>query len=721
MPNNTKHIVRLAQQQALTSFTELVSHMLVDTDALIGGALRSAPATEHAAINGARYWLHEKERGFRDIILAKFSVLLERAMETMHTDLRAGLHDIRADTLTLVEDDVMTRQIELDRLAVRLRDVDELALGRINLTIASLHGVSKVRERENPFRPYLAARALYETLRETAREPAVAKVLFEHMATAMAARLPGYYAAILAHFEKRGVDARLLAKPTEMTRAQRERLSAQYGSGVPNQVQGLQELVWQVLDERSGGGPGPGSGASSGNDSAGQQRRSSNARAQNQSPQRAWFDAQLRQLQQARPVDDGAEAPSPLTLSEQIGEKADPQGRVTIDLVGLVFDYIQREALVPQPMHIVLGRLHVPFLRAAMLDPEMLQERGHPARNLLDRLGTLGAAMLPGASAMQPLRDEASRLVEQVRQSFDTDTTVFALAERELDKIVSAMLQRADPRYAALAAAVAAADENGAQHVALQARLNSLLAPLQLDPRLSAFIDTFWISVMLREDGANAVALLPELIWSAQAKTAPGDRNVLMRSLPDLVRRTREGIALLGLPADASKAALDQLAAVHMDVLGQRVPPGGRTTSLDWLRVHFAQLGAAAAAPAAPLPAAALEAVLARQGMRAMVHDQPQWREPLPLDAEWLARARPGASFEMDIDGNFALVRLETVGADQSTFIFSTPEPAPPLVCRQNALLAAMHTGALRPVEYAPLFERAVSSVMAGLGAPAPD
>ncbi|MDQ2823681.1 MAG: DUF1631 domain-containing protein [Pseudomonadota bacterium] len=708
MPNNTKHIVRLAQQQALSGFAALVNQMLADTDVQIGAALRTTTAAEHVALNGARYWLHEKGRGFRDIMLAKFSVLLERAMETMHTDLRAGLHDIRADMLSLVEDDVMTRQIELDRLAVRLRDVDEISLGRINLTIATLHGVSKVRERENPFRPYLAARALYETLRETAREPAVAKVLFEQMATAMAARLPNYYAAILAHFEARGVDSRLLAQPSEMTRAQRERLNAQYGSGGPDQVQGLQELVRQVLEERPGANVRPAAAA----------RAPANA-ALKQPPQRSRLDAQLRQLQQTRASDNDAAAPAALTLSEQIGEKADPLDRITIDLVGLVFDYVGRTKLLLPTLRTLLGRLHVPFLRAALLDPDMLQQRGHPARSLLDRLGMLGAAMVPGVDALQTLPAEASRLIEQVRQDFDVDTTVFAHAERVLDSIVDAMLQRANPVYGVLAETIAAADVNGARHAALQSKLNTMLAPLQLDPRLTAFIDTTWTTVMLHQDGAAlGAALLPELVWSAQAKTTPADRSVLMRSLPDLVRRIREGILLLGLPAEGSKAALDQLVDIHMDVLGQRIAPGGRSTSLDWLHVHFSQLGVAAAAPAAPLPAAAIEAVLARQGLRAMVHDQPEQRDPAPIDAEWLAGARPGAGYEMEFDGSFVVVRLETASADKSTFIFSTPAPAPPLVCRQNAFLAAMHTGALRPVEYAPLFERAVSSVMSGLGTP---
>lgn len=710
MQNTTKHIVRLAQQQALSSFAELVANMLVDTNAQIGAAVRAAPPSEQAALGAARSWLYEKDRALRESMLAKFRTLLERAMETMHTDLRAALHDIRADNLSLVDDDVMTRQIELDRLVVRLRDVDEISLGRINLTIASLHGVSKVRERENPFRPYLAARAMYESVRELVSEPAVAKVMFDYMAGAMANRLPGYYAAILGHFETRGLNARLLAQPSDMTRAQRERMSAQYAPGGASQVQGLQELVWQVLDQQ--GRPG---GAAAARQAAADPRA--------QTPQRTRLDAQLRQLQHERLTADTASAPSPLALSEQIGEKADPLNRVTIDLIGLVFDYIQREELLPKEMRTLLGRLHVPFLRAAVLDPTLLQERGHPARSLLDRLGTLGAAMPPGAADTLALRAEASRLVEQVRQGFDTDVHVFSRAERELDTVVSAMLQRANPLYASLGDAVAAADASDAQLSSLQKTLMVLLAPLHLDPRLAAFIDTVWINVMLHQGGgAIDAALLPELIWSAQEKAAPADRSVLMRALPTLVRRVREGIALLGLSSAAAQAALDQLAAVHMDVLGQRVAPGGRSMSLDWLHVHFAPLQAAAApsAEAAPLSAAALEAALDSQGMPAVVHSEPVYRDAMAVDEDWLGQTRPGAHFETLVDGRFLVVRLETVNADQSAFVFSTPAPALPLVYRKNALLAAMHTGTLRPVEYAPLFQRAVSASMAAIGADAP-
>ncbi|MFL6708612.1 MAG: DUF1631 family protein [Massilia sp.] len=705
MLTNTKHLVRLAQEQALTSFAELVQTMLVETDRSISSAVRSAPATEHAAMNAARHWIGDKGREFRAKMVARYTVYLERAIETMHTDLRAGLHNFRADELTLVEDNVMTRQVELDRVVVRLRDVDQLSLGRINLTIATLHGVSKVLERENPFRPYLAARALYETMREMVKDTTVSKVLFDHMAGAMANQLPDYYAAILANFESRGMNARLLATPSEMNRAQRLHMNGQHGGAPPQQIEALQQLVWQVLDERKS-------------------QRSPRSAAEDDrppaeppAPRRPAVETQLRLLQRLSAGADGDQA-RPLAVSEQIGDKADPSDRLIIDLVGRAFDHILHEELLLPAMRTQLHRLHVPFLRAALLDPLALHDALHPARSLLDRLGTLAAGMRAHQSGEEAMCAEAARLIDHVLDRFDQDMAIFSDAERDLDRFVSELMRSTDPTHGAIVNHIDAAEASGAQFTAVQKALAALLSPLKPDPRIAGFIDKFWIDVILcQRDGGGDAELLPELIWSAQQKTTPADRAALLRTLPDLVRRVREGIELLGLPPQESQAALDQLVAVHMDVLGNRIAPGGPSMGLDWLRLHFGQFAATGtASAAAPLPRAEIERALAAHGVRATLYTEPAQRTATSSDKAWLAQARPGAACEAMIDGSFVAVRLAAVNAHHSAFVFSTLETAPPLVYQKAAMLAAIDGGVLRPLESASLFERAVGSVMAAGG-----
>jgi hypothetical protein len=54
------------------------------------------------------------------------------------------------------------------------------------------------------------------------------------------------------------------------------------------------------------------------------------------------------------------------------------------------------------------------------------------------------------------------------------------------------------------------------------------------------------------------------------------------------------------------------------------------------------------------------------------------------------------------------------VAARNAGFMFTAPEQSTPLVYSRAALLTAMRDGSLRPVEYSPLFERAVESLMTG-------
>ncbi|MCA1481831.1 hypothetical protein, partial [Bradyrhizobium sp. NBAIM08] len=70
-----------------------------------------------------------------------------------------------------------------------------ISLGRINLIIAQMHDEVEVRERENPFRPYLLARALHEGLRVIARDETTQKLLFDTMSLAMASQVPGFYSS----------------------------------------------------------------------------------------------------------------------------------------------------------------------------------------------------------------------------------------------------------------------------------------------------------------------------------------------------------------------------------------------------------------------------------------------------------------------------------------------------------------------------------------------
>ncbi len=148
-----------------------------------------------------------------------------------------------------------------------------------------------------------------------------------------------------------------------------------------------------------------------------------------------------------------------------------------------------------------------------------------------------------------------------------------------------------------------------------------MLAPLHVDPRVTSFVTRTWARVLALASPTAATAqtnLLGELLWSAQEKITPEERTALMRLLPELVKCVRQGLGSLDLPEAESKAALDMLVAVHMDVLGNKQLPAIRHMSLDEWRQHFAhfvpgQAGTTelAEAPALDISRAMLEKALA--------------------------------------------------------------------------------------------------------------
>lgn len=719
-----KQLAQLAQQQALFGFSNLTGHMLADADASMAQASRTASGDEQVALSGARSLVRYEGHALRARMQQHFEALLERAMQTMHTDLRAGMRAVHIDELSLMDDSVMDRQILVDRLLVKLRDVDQLSLGRLNVIIAQLHGVSEVRERENPFRPWLLARALYEAVSSMVQEAARIRVLFQHLSAAMAAHLHDYYGAVLEVFERRGVVGRLGARPSELTRADRERLAwkraaeetarqavvsgtagvltemRQLMTGAPRTVSAFPDLdnLDEAQDMRT-------------LVSALGARRRAPAAPQPYQPPAAPLVEALRRAQQA--VLDGVGESAPLRLARQLESAGGERGaRQRIGLVAMLFEFMLEDSLLDADVdaRAQLGRLFLPFVRVALAGPALPVQADQAARRLVDRIGQLAAA---GDSAAPQHTASAAllrRVVDDVLRRFDGEVTVFGEAQNMLDAAVMETLLALDPRHAACVAAIAEAESAQLRVAGAAQALEPLLAALRTDPRLAAFLRTVWVRVLARS-APEADSLLAELVWSSQAKLDAAEHAALMRMLPALVKRVREGLALLGLPDAESKAALDQLVAVHMDVMASRQDVTAGALDLEALRQHFAPIGRrspAAAGTPAWLEAADLAPALARHTAVAAVHASAPGAAALADDTVLLAPFQAGAGVEFLEDGAYVAGRVIARGEAGGAFLFIVPGRDAPQIYLRAALLAALRDDTVRSLEYAPVFERAI-------------
>jgi hypothetical protein len=81
-------------------------------------------------------------------------------------------------------------------------------------------------------------------------------------------------------------------------------------------------------------------------------------------------------------------------ILEQIkAEDLSPVDANVIDLIGMLFEYMLNDPVLPNAAKALLSHLHTPYLKVALLDHRVLEDSGHPARRLLDEMVEAGSLL----------------------------------------------------------------------------------------------------------------------------------------------------------------------------------------------------------------------------------------------------------------------------------------------------------------------------------------
>ena len=99
----------------------------------------------------------------------------------------------------------------------------------------------------------------------------------------------------------------------------------------------------------------------------------------------------------------------------------------TIDLVGMLFDYIAKSVRPDGGTQALMTKLQVPLLRVALRDKSFFTRRSHPARQLLNAIAETGSHWIDDSEgpADRALVDKMQMVVDRITQQFDGDMGVF--------------------------------------------------------------------------------------------------------------------------------------------------------------------------------------------------------------------------------------------------------------------------------------------------------
>lgn len=114
----------------------------------------------------------------------------------------------------------------------------------------------------------------------------------------------------------------------------------------------------------------------------------------------------------------------------------------TIELVGLLFEYIDSNLRSRGGARSLLSRLYVPILRVALGDPRFFTQRSHPARGLLDAVAETSQHWIDESDP--DLTGKMQALVDSVSAEYEGDSSLFETLLDNLSQHMQLLARRAE-------------------------------------------------------------------------------------------------------------------------------------------------------------------------------------------------------------------------------------------------------------------------------------
>ncbi|WP_367848469.1 DUF1631 family protein [Rhodoferax sp. WC2427] len=412
--------------------------------------------------------------------------------------------------------------------------------------------------------------------------------------------------------------------------------------------------------------------------------------------------------------------------SNVLKQKAATQAeKATIEVVALMFQSILAEERIPPSVRVWFARLQLPVLRVALAEPEFFSTVDHPARQLIDRMGSCVMGFDARAINGSALETEIRRVVQVIEQYPETGRRVFQLVFDEFVLFLSKFLTEkgSTQRLVSLAQQVEQKETLAIQYTI---ELRNMLKDMPVREEIRAYLFKVWAEVLAMAAVRNGpqhvdtIALkkaASELVWSASAKPNRADRAKVIQSLPTLLQRLRQGMGLLGLDTPAQEAHIKTISDTLADAFMSKTEaiPQAR---IDSMAAHLANLEdffSDEATGDLPLDPESIEMML---GMDASTIDVIADGGSKPSDAmlAWAQELQLGHWFMLDHNRQINRVQFAWRSDRKQLHLFAAMDGRSYLI-QARRLAAYLQAGLLVPQEEEALTLRATRDALAKLDA----
>ncbi len=443
-------------------------------------------------------------------------------------------------------------------------------------------------------------------------------------------------------------------------------------------------------------------------------------------------EAVQRRADQVATVDQQLTAPQALdeirhrnqALKQVLKSAADtPAERATIELVALLFQAILQEERIPPAIRVWFARLQMPVLRVAVGEPDFFATDDHPARRLIDRMGSCVMGFSTSTAEIgDALEREIKRVVQVVEAYPDTGRRVFQTVLTEFEKFLDHYFEQENEVSKKGVSLAQQVEQRETLAIQYTIELRKMLSEVPVQDGVRDFLFQVWADVLAvtgvrygpqAEQTKAMKRAAADLIWSASAKVSREDRAEVIRRLPPLLKTLRDGMGHAGMGherQDEHIRSLNNALAAAFTAKTAAIP----RERLDDLMSQLETLEAMLPSPEAGEINETLVRDLSSHECDGLEVVAEGGAAPTPAMLAWARELQVGSWYMLDYRGRVEPVQLVWRGLRHHLILFVSPQGRGVLF-QVSRLAAFLQAGLMLPAQDESLTVKATRNALAKL------
>lgn len=291
-------------------------------------------------------------------------------------------------------------------------------------------------------------------------------------------------------------------------------------------------------------------------------------------------------------------------LYDEIGaDRMDVADEDTIDLVGMLFEYMLNDPVLPAVAKALISHLHTPYLKVAIIDRRLLTDSNHDARQLLDALVEAGSHWIDERNLKRGIYPDMQNVIDRVLKEFSDDVTLFSNLLASFKKRMDEFRRKSDILEKRAQDSLKGREKLNVARQRASQEMRARSFSEHLPKPVKEFLEQTWVDklifVLLRhpdgelsDDWKESLRIADEIAWAFEPKSE-SESEELETTLPDLRKSIEEGLASLGgfhqekskalfellSNPESAKRAMEQAATSEVEV--RRPPAAGAPPRLE--------------------------------------------------------------------------------------------------------------------------------------------